>query len=163
MTASPGPQLDIREEVDIVTVDPLFLERERNRYAHRGVAMIVMLNGIASIALLVTLATAATQRAGSAAEFGEAMIVFGAGAAAGLASAFFAYLSRTWRLERGGGGAWRLPLRWLAVLAAITGAVCFVMGMNMARYAGEDAAKPASTVQKPADQGSASETTRQNP
>ncbi len=162
MTASPGAQLDIREEVDVVSVDPLFLERQRNRYAHRGVAMIVMLNGLASIALLVALATA-SHEANSADRFGEAMIVFGAGAAAGLASAFFAYLSRTFRLERGL-ESWRRPLRWLAVLAAITGAVCFVTGLNMARVAGEKAAGPASSVQKPAEQGSASPGgARQNP
>lgn len=142
MTLPPGAQAEIREEVDIVSVDPLFLERQRNRYAHRGVAMIVLLNGVAAIALLAALATS-PHDAGGAERFGDAMIVFGSGAAAGLASAFFAYLSRTWRLERGGDGPWRRPLRWLAVAAAIAGVACFVTGLNVAQVAGEKAAEPA--------------------
>src|SRR5262245_23208795 len=48
-------EIDIREEVDIVRVDPTFLERQRNRYASRGVALVVLLNGVAAIALLVGL------------------------------------------------------------------------------------------------------------
>jgi hypothetical protein len=35
MAVEPPP--DFREEVDIVRIDPLFLERQRNRYASRGV------------------------------------------------------------------------------------------------------------------------------
>ena len=42
MTVEPPP--DFREEVDIVRIDPLFLERQRNRYASRGVAFLVILN-----------------------------------------------------------------------------------------------------------------------
>jgi hypothetical protein len=151
MTVSEGPDFDIHGEVDVASVDPLFLERQRNWYAHRGLAMIVLLNGLAAIALLVTLSTVA-HHADSADRFGEAMIVFGAGAAAGLASAFFAYLSRTFRLERRGRGTWRRPLRWLAVAAAITSAVCFVSGLNMARIAGKEAAEPASGAQKAGEQ-----------
>jgi hypothetical protein len=61
------------------------------------------------------------------------MMVFGLGAILGLTSAFFAYLNRTWRLERPSFTAWRKPLRWLAVAAAIAGGACFVGAMNMAR------------------------------
>ena len=50
MTVEPPP--DFREEVDIVRIDPLFLERQRNRYAGRGVAFLVILNGIAALILL---------------------------------------------------------------------------------------------------------------
>ena len=46
MTVEPPP--DFREEVDIVRIDPLFLERQRNRYASRGVAFLVILNGVAA-------------------------------------------------------------------------------------------------------------------
>ena len=46
MTTEPPP--DYREEVDIVRIDPLFLERQRNRYASRAVAFLVILNGIAA-------------------------------------------------------------------------------------------------------------------
>ena len=49
-------EIDIREDVDVVRIDPLSLERQRNRYASRGVALVVLLNGVAAIALLVALA-----------------------------------------------------------------------------------------------------------
>jgi hypothetical protein len=123
-------EIDIKEEVDIVRVDPLFLERQRNRYASRGVALVVLLNGAAAIVLLVALAQGLPM---AAKPFADAMLVFAVGAALGLTSAFFAYLSRTFRLERPELATWRGPLRWLAVAAAIAGAVCFVVGMNMAR------------------------------
>ena len=42
MTVEPPP--DFREEVDIA-IDPLFLERQRNRYASRAVAFLVILIG----------------------------------------------------------------------------------------------------------------------
>jgi hypothetical protein len=133
MTIPPKRQapIDIREEVDIVRIDPLFLERQRNRYASRGVALVVLLNGAAAILLLVTLAQGSAL---AAKPFADAMLVFAIGAAVGLASAFVAYLSRTFRLERPElSTTWRRPLRWLAVAAAIAGAACFVVGINMAR------------------------------
>jgi hypothetical protein len=124
-------EIDIREEVDIVGVDPIFLERQRNRYASRGVGLVVLLNGVAAIALLVAFAQG-IPAAGK--PFADAMLVFAIGAALGLTSAFFAYLSRTIRLERLElWTTWRRPLRWLAVAAAIAGTVCFVVGVNMAR------------------------------
>ena len=61
------------------------------------------------------------------------MLVFGAGAAAGLASIFFAYLRRIFRIERPLQDT--MPLRWLAITAAIVGTVCFVAGLGMARNA----------------------------
>jgi hypothetical protein len=124
-------EIDISQEVDVVRVDPLFLERQRNRYASRGVALVVLLNGAAAILLLVALAQGVPT---AAKPFADAMLVFAIGAALGLTSAFFAYLSRTFRLERPELlTTWRKPLRWLAVAAAIAGAACFVLGTNMAR------------------------------
>ena len=124
-------EIDIREEVDVVRVDPLFLERQRNRYASRGVSLVVLLNGAAAILLLVALAQGVPT---AVKPFADAMLVFAIGAALGLTSAFFAYLSRTFRLERPELlTTWRRPLRWLAVAAAIAGAACFVLGTNMAR------------------------------
>lgn len=124
-------EIDIKEEVDIVRVDPLFLERQRNRYASRGVALVVLLNGAAAIVLLVALAQGLPM---PTKPFADAMLVFAVGAALGLTSSFFAYLSRTFRLERPELLAtWRRPLRWFAVATAIAGAACFVVGMNMAR------------------------------
>jgi hypothetical protein len=142
-------EIDIREEVDIIRVDPLFVERQRNRYASRGVALVVLLNGVAAIVLLVTLAQGITH---AAKPFADAMLVFGAGAALGLASAFFAYLSRTFRLERPELlTTWRRPLRWLAVGAAIAGTACFLVGLNMARLSvlPDESSRPQATTPRP--------------
>ena len=141
-------EIDIREELDIVRIDPVFVERQRNRYASRGVALVVLLNGVAAIVLLVALAqgmpTATNFKA-----FADAMMVFGVGAALWLTSAFVAYLSRTFRLERPALLTWRRPLRWLAVAAAIAGTACFLGGLNMARLSvlpDERSAPPVSTT-----------------
>ena len=83
-----------RKEVDIVSVDPLFLERQRNRYASRAVAYVVWLNGLAAIAVLIGLAHASLPT-DQVKHFADAMLVFGAGSLAGLASAFFASVGRS--------------------------------------------------------------------
>ena len=128
MTVEPPP--DFREEVDIVRIDPLFLERQRNRYASRAVAFLVILNGIAALLLLANFARLSPQIE-NAPKVADAMVVFGAGVAAALASMFFAYLRRTIVL-RAPERAPAIPFgRWLAVLAAIVSAVCFVVGLRM--------------------------------
>jgi hypothetical protein len=124
--------IDVKEEIDVVAVDPLFVERQRNRYSSRAVAYIVWLNGLAAIALLIGLAHASLP-ADQVKRLADAMLVFGAGSVCGLASAFFAYIGRTFRLERPHLIGWRRPIRWLAILAAIAGAVCFIGALNMAR------------------------------
>ena len=96
MTVEPPP--DYREEVDIVRVDPLFLERQRNRYASRAVAFLVILNGIAALVLLGGFLRLHPQ-VENAPKVAAAMVVFGAGVAAALASMFFAYVRRTIRLQ----------------------------------------------------------------
>ena len=59
------------------------------------------------------------------------MVVFGAGVAAALASMFFAYLRRTIML-RAPERAPSMPFGWwLAILAALASAVCFVVGLRM--------------------------------
>ena len=100
--------IEVREEVDVVSIDPLFIERQRNRYASRAVAYVVWLNGLAAIALLIGL-THASLRADQVKGFADAMLVFGAGSVCGLASAFFAYIGRTFRLERPHLIGWRRP------------------------------------------------------
>jgi hypothetical protein len=137
--------IEVREEVDLVSIDPLFIERQRNRYASRAVAYVVWLNGLAAIALLIGLMHA-TLSADQAKRVADAMLVFGAGAVAGLASAFFAYVGRIIRLERPALMGWRLPLRWLAILAAIAGAACFLGGLNMVRVATVKEAPAATTA-----------------
>jgi hypothetical protein len=126
--------IEVRKEVDVVSVDPLFIERQRNRYAGRVIAYIVWLNGLSAIALLIGLVHASLP-ADEVKRFADAMLVLGAGSLAGLASAFFAYISRTFRLERPTLIGWRRPLRWCAILAAIVGALCFIGALNMSRLA----------------------------
>ena len=128
MTVEPPP--DYREEVDIVRIDPLFLERQRNRYASRAVAFLVILNGIAALLLLANFARLSPQIE-NAPKVADAMVVFGAGVAAALASMFFAYLRRTIML-RAPERAPSMPFGWwLAILAALASAVCFVVGLRM--------------------------------
>jgi hypothetical protein len=128
MTLEPPP--DFREEIDIVRIDPLFLERQRNRYASRGIAFLVILNGIAALLLLTNLAHLRPQ-VENAPTVAAAMVVFGAGVAAALASMFFAYLRRTISIE----APERAPLRpvgwWLSVLAAVASTACFLVGLRM--------------------------------
>jgi hypothetical protein len=140
--------IEVREEVGVVSFDPLFLERERNRFASRAVAYVVWLNGLAAIALLIAL-TYASLPADEAKRFADAMLVFGAGSVSGLVSAFFAYISRTFRLERPSLIGWRRPLRWLAILAAIASAVCFLGGLNMSRLAVLEGVPAARTTTTP--------------
>ena len=74
MTTSP---IEVREEIDVVSVEPLFIERQRNRYASRAVAYVVWLNGLAAIAVLIGLAHASLP-AEQLKRFADAMLVFGA-------------------------------------------------------------------------------------
>src|SRR4026207_1376494 len=141
MTMSP---IEVREEIDVVSVDALFIERQRNRYASRAVAYLVWLNGLAAIALLIGLAHASLP-ADQVKRFADAMLVFGAGAVAGPASAFFAYVGRIIRLDPPALIGWRQPLRWLAIVAAFAGAVGFLGALNMARVAVKETPAAAST------------------
>jgi len=88
----------LREDVDVVRIGRLYLERQRNRYASRGVAFLVILNGIAALLLLASFAHL-SPKVGNAHTVAAAMVVFGIGVAAALASMFFAYLRRTIALE----------------------------------------------------------------
>ena len=128
MTISRTP--DVKEEIDIVRIDPLFLERQRNRYASRAVAFLVILNGIAALLLLSNFVNLRPLTE-NAPKVADAMVVFGAGVVAALASMFFAYLRRTLILE----APERMPSRpfgwWLAMLAAVASTVCFVVGLRM--------------------------------
>ena len=123
-------EVDIRKEVDVVRVDPLFIERQRNRYASRGVAFSVILNGIAALLLLASFVRLSPQ-AGNARTVAAAMVVFGIGVAAALASMFFAYLRRTIAIEAPERASLRPLGWWLALLAAVASAVCFVAGLGM--------------------------------
>src|SRR5262249_52425902 len=126
--------IEVREEIDVVSVDPLFVERQRSRYAGRALAYVVWLNGLAAIALLIGLAHA-TLPAEEVKRLADVMLVFGIGTVAGLVSALFSYVGRSIGLERPALIGWYRPLRWLGVLAAVVGTVCFLAALNMARVA----------------------------
>jgi len=122
--------LDHLAQVDVLNIDPLFFEKQRSRYASRGIAYLILLNGIAALLLLTSVAQLAQVE--EAQRVVDAMLVFGSGAAAALASTFCAYLRRTVRLQ----APERVPLRtllwWLSVLAAVGGTASFLIGLNMA-------------------------------
>jgi hypothetical protein len=125
------PYPDILEKVDLVTIDPLVLERQTSRYVSRGIAYLIFLNGIAALILLASLSRLAPQ-VEQAHRVVDAMLVFGTGATAALASTFFAYLRRTIRLQAPEGVLLRTLLRWLSVVTVVGGTACFVVGLSMA-------------------------------
>src|ERR1051325_192748 len=119
------------DRLDVVRVDPFFTERQRHQYASRGVAFIVLLNGAAAIVLLAILAQPSPSTE-ALKGIADAMLIFSIGAVLGLTSSLLAYVNRTFRLDQPD-MTWRRPLRWFAVAAAVSGAACFLVGMNMAR------------------------------
>ena len=120
-----------REELDFISIDPLALERQRARHASRGISFLALLNGIAALILLASLTQLATQVEDASKVVG-AMLVFGSGAIAAVGSTFFAYLRGMARMQAPD----RIPVKsglwWLSLLGAITGATCFLVGLNMA-------------------------------
>ena len=116
---------------EVVEIDPLLLERQRARYASRAVGFLILLNGVAAIVLLAAISHLAPATAHPHGVV-FAMLVFGWGAVAALASMFFAYVRRTLRLQARERAPLRVGLWWLALLAAIAGAMCFLTGLNVA-------------------------------
>jgi len=96
------------DRLDVIRVDPFFAERQRNQYASRGVAFIVLLNGVAAIVLLAILAQPSPST-GTLKQIADAMLVFSVGAVLGLTSALLAYVNRTFRLDQPE-MTWRRPL-----------------------------------------------------
>ena len=141
------PPISYREELEVVRIDPLYLERQRNRHARRGVSFLILLNGVAALVLLASFSHLTPQME-NAPKLIAAMLVFGAGAAAALASMFFAYLRRTVALE----APERVPLRvavwWLATIAAIGSTACFLIGLTMAGTAVKPALSNITTLEK---------------
>jgi hypothetical protein len=135
MTMPPNSraEVNIGEELEVVRVDPFFVERQRNQYANRSVAFIVLLNGAAAIVLLAILAKPLPSTEGVKA-IADAMIVFSIGAVLGLTSALIAYLNRTLRLDQPGFMTWRGSLRRAkaAAKAPFRDAVDFTQAWNSA-------------------------------
>ena len=91
MTRMPtAPRVDPR-------LDPVFVERERNRFAARALAFLILLNGAAAIVLLSILARAPESSVEP--KFASAMLFFSGGAVAALFSSFLAYVNRTVTME----------------------------------------------------------------
>ena len=78
-------------------LDPIFVERERNRFAARALAFLILLNGAASLVMLSILAKAPESTVEP--KFATAMLFFGGGAIAALLSSFLAYINRTVAIE----------------------------------------------------------------
>jgi hypothetical protein len=72
--------------------------RERDRYASRALAYLILLNGFAAL-ILVTALAFAPQSATDPHRLAWAMMVIGSGALAGLLSSLLAYIGRTAMVE----------------------------------------------------------------
>ena len=98
-------------------LDPVFVERERNRFAARALAFLVLLNGAAALVMLAILANAPASTVEP--KFATAMLFFGGGAIAALLSSFLAYINRTVAMEAPQRASLRQALLILAILAVI--------------------------------------------
>lgn len=110
-------------------LDPVFIEGERNRFAARALAFLVLLNGAAALVLLSILARAAESSVEP--KFASAMLFFSGGAVAALLSSFLAYINRTVTMEAPERASLRRGLQILAILVVIGSAASFMTGMNM--------------------------------
>jgi len=114
-------------------LDPVFLERERNRFAARALAFLVLLNGGAALILLAILARAPENSVDS--RVAAALLFFAGGAIAGLLSSFIAYVNRTVAMEAPQRANLRAALQGLAIAVVIGSGAAFVTGMNMVAVA----------------------------
>ena len=110
-------------------LDPVFIERERNRFAARALAFLVLLNGAAALVLLSVLASAPEATVES--KVVTAMLFFSGGAIAALLSSFLAYVNRTVTMEAPERASLRRALQICAIVAVIGSSAAFLTGMNM--------------------------------
>jgi hypothetical protein len=122
MTAMPQQRTDPR-------LDPLFIERERNRFGARALAFLVVLNGAAALILLSILAKAPEATVDT--KYAAAMLFFSGGAIAALLSSFLAYVNRTVAMEAPERANLRASLQGLAIAVVIGSGAAFLTGMNM--------------------------------
>jgi len=103
-------------------------ERERDLFASRALAYVILLNGVAAL-ILVTALAFAPQSANDPHRLAWAMLVFGSGALAGLLSSLLAYIGRTAMAST------YLPVQDLlrvgAIIAAVGSGAAFLAGLNM--------------------------------
>ena len=109
-------------------VPDVYLVRERDRYASRALAYLILLNGFSAL-ILVTALAFAPQSATDPRRLSWAMLVFGSGALAGLLSSLLAYISRTAMASS------QLVVQDLlrvgAMIAAIGSGAAFLTALNM--------------------------------
>lgn len=117
-------------------LDPVFIERERNRFAARALAFLVLLNGAAALVLLAVLASAPEATVES--KVATAMLFFSGGAVAALLSSFLAYVNRTVTMEAPERANLRRGLQILAIVVVVGSAAAFLTGMNMVASAASE-------------------------
>ena len=128
--------------------DPIFVERERDRFGARALGFLIALNGVAALVLLSNLGRASESSVDS--KIAAAMLFFSGGAVAALLSAFLAYVNRTVTMEAPERASLRRGLQILGIVAVIGSAASFLTGMNMVASAAADRARfrdPASQLQ----------------
>lgn len=116
--------------------DPIFAQKERDRFAARALAFLILLNGGGALVLLSILARAPESTVEP--KFAAAMLFFGGGAMAALLSSFIAYINRTVAMEAPKRAKLRRALLILAILAVIGSGVSFMTGMNMVATAASE-------------------------
>jgi hypothetical protein len=117
-------------------LDPLFVERERNRFAARALAFLILLNGAAALVLLSILARAPESTVEP--KYATAMLFFGGGAIAALLSSFLAYINRTVAMEAPERASLRRALLILAILSVVGSGISFMTGINMVATAASE-------------------------
>ena len=106
-------------------------ERERDRYVSRGLAYVILLNGVAALILVAALAIA-PQSTTDPHRLAWSMMVFGSGALAGLLSSLLAYASRTVMVVASSHlVVVRDLLRVGAIVAAVGSGAAFLTALNM--------------------------------
>jgi hypothetical protein len=105
-----------------------FPVRERDRYASRALAYLILLNGFAALVLVTALAFA-PQSTTDPRRLSWAMLVFGSGALAGLLSSLLAYISRT--AMASSQLVMQDILRVIAIIAAVGSGAAFLTALNM--------------------------------
>jgi hypothetical protein len=101
---------------------------ERDRYASRALAYVILLNGFGAL-ILVTALAFAPQSASDPRRLTWAMLVFGSGALAGLLSSLLAYIGRTAMAS-----SYLIVqdlLRVGAIIAAVGSGAAFLTGLNI--------------------------------
>ena len=105
-----------------------FPVRERDRYASRALAYLILLNGAAAL-ILVTALAFAPQSASDPRRLTWAMLVFGSGALASLLSSLLAYIGRT--AMASSYLIMQDVLRVGAIIAAVGSGAAFLTGLNI--------------------------------